>query len=255
MPTKSIRAVAPVLLAVVGLAGGCSGDRGAGDPAAAAERAQERERKAAFLYDQATRATVPEKVRILGRLLAAYPETEVVPKAYFQLVQYLLDKIVDRPEEALERARAFATRHPRILLWSECFRLIDRHAVATGRGDAWIRRVHDAWGEALSGLEGREQELEPNLRVRLVYDRAELAGRRGDRDGAMRLFARAAEIPAENKFLVKDALMRLGTLQADEGLREEARATFDRLLDLIRAGHERGQSEEDVLAELEKLDG
>lgn len=246
--TLALAAGAALLLAGNGCSPGKE-EHGGGGRALSPEELQEREARARELFAEAQRSTVPDKVRILRRLVGRYPETRHAPGARFMLVQYLLDSVVDRPEEALEQTRSFAREHPGLLDWCESFRMILGHEKAR-HDEAWRSKVLDAWEQALEGATPQDREA----RAVLAYERFRLANRRQDKEAARGHLQDCVDLEPEDKQLLKQALVQLAELQAEvPGQRDAARRSLERVIAICEAGHTVGFTAEDAREQMARL--
>ena len=197
------------------------------------EEQQERDRKARSLLQQGMRAPVSQKLLIYAGLIARYPDTPSAPKAYFLLVRNQLERDVGDYQGALERTTAFASRHPDLPDWSECFTWLYRGGRNKKLGNEYMAAVVKAWGAALdNSLDGGRVKQDAELLLRL--HKARLTLYEGDKARALERFQEAVRLlPIENKRWEMDTLIETATLQAEFPEHQAAaRATFERAIKL-----------------------
>lgn len=119
-PTLGVLLGGGLLALLCGLLAACGAEAGGGGARPEAGRKQDlspeerqrREQKARALYGSAQGQPPGEKVATLSDLAQVYHDTEIAPQAFLDLVFYLSDHSVDRPDEALAALESFEQRRP-----------------------------------------------------------------------------------------------------------------------------------------------
>ena len=104
----------------------------------APESQAEREAAARFLWLRARSAPPAEKAELFRRVIARFPETEVIPDAFHDLSFWLAD--AGKVDEAVANLKTFASRCPQEVL---------------------VSAAHDLTFRALTGLRGTESSRGP----------------------------------------------------------------------------------------------
>ncbi len=137
-----------LVLATFAAALGC-GNSSEAPKAPAAAQPEDRERKAMSLHTRSAAAPVDEKVTMLRRIVGVYGDTKIAPRAYYELVFYLLQCEPAAFEEAFAASKSFAERFPTEPLVTEAFHRV-HDACHFGGREELVKSVREAWGTWLS---------------------------------------------------------------------------------------------------------
>lgn len=244
---KSERTLLLTLLLVASL--GCGGP----EPTPQEEESNEvRAARAGELFRQAGIEPPPDKIPLLRRLIATYPEFSRIVEAHMSLIMYLMDHSVDRVDEAQKATLIFAERHPAEPSVSECFRWLALHY--RGKGDARLSALQGLlprWEGYLDGalkLATGEKD-----RAQLHLSRAELCGWQGQPEKAIPWLREGLRIETPDLRVRQTTALQLARLLRDSAdHREEKLQAYQTALELAEAGA-RGETAEAIRAEMENL--
>ena len=215
---------------------------GAGDTPAQPEQASDpvdRQAKARRLFLDAGHAKPREKVELLRRLLALYPEFDDAVSAHLQLCLYLRDPVVARYAEVLTAVRTFAARHPLAPEVLEVFAWAaeDAQRPPAGWNGASFDDVARAWAEHLEAIRPKCSPETGDLLALLEGSRADLLSRRGDLAGARAALESAVAAPCAESSARLRLRWHLALLLPDDGPEaERCRELLDEVAALRAAG-------------------
>jgi hypothetical protein len=223
---------------------------------------EDRQAKATELFQDAAVAPVLEKVDLLRKLVARYPETRQVPEAYARLVFYLLHRNCRDPEGAFEALQQFRSRHPDHPEVAYAFGIVDDYERGQEGDVARRARLQEAWRSFLDAWQERNPGADVPTRLPIWISRGELAKRQGrmeeviDALGEVATWVDAPGVDWDDHqmMLIKNAIVDYGcALGVDPARKEAALEAFRAALDLSESGV-RGARAEDIRALVAELE-
>ena len=210
---------------------------------------KEREKKARQLFVTASVKSHTDKIPYLKKLISLYPESSLVPQAHMKIIQVLLHPTINRADEALANVRVFAHRHPTHSYAVEVWYWMALHwKDDTDRGP----KIRTEWKAWLDETRGRDDLDDPDFKAFLWLHSAYAANWTGDKQAALELLNEASEWEIPDKGVQALIALRTGSYRADLGDRAEARAAFEKALQLAQDGA-KGVSVEAIRNELKGL--
>ena len=244
---ESKRALLLTILLVMSL--GCGDEGKGGDvPPQEQESSEVRASRAAELFRQAGIEPPPDKIPLLLRLIATYPEFSRIVEANMSLIMYLMDHSVDRVPEAEKATLIFAERHPAEPSVSECFRWLALHYRGKGEtGRQALEALLPRWESYLDGaLKLAKGEKE---RAQLHLSRAEICGWQGRTQEAVPWLREGLRIETPDLRVRQTTALQLARLLRETGESREEMLKAYQLAVKLGESSGRGESADAIRAE------
>lgn len=228
------RTLSLILMALlIALAPGCGDEAESTENGSAQETAEERERKARQLFMTGIGKSRGDKIAYFEKLISLYPESRYAPEAHFRMIQVLRHPTIGRADDALEKTRVFAHRHPTNALAVESWWWMALHWKDDAERGPIVRAE---WKEWLDKTRERDDLSDGNFKAFLWLHSAYAAHWHGDKKGALSLLEEASEWGAEDPNVQVLIAFRTGSYRAELGRRAEARSALEEALRLVKEG-------------------